>query len=211
MKLSKLISTILHPIFIPILMLYLSLKLIPNIGFAIAGYLNFIYLVLIFSTIILPLLSIFFLIKNNLISSLEMNDYKERSMPIFITAVWMSYGYYKLTDVLTLSPFLKAEFLGAIIILVIASIISKYWKISLHMLGIGGAVGALFGLNILFGGLLKIISTFILLSGILGVARLNQKAHNHNQVYTGFLVGFVIEASSILFFQNYIHNFNFSF
>ncbi len=200
MKPSKIISVVLHPIFIPILMLYLSLKLIPHIGFAIAHYLNFIYLILIFSTIILPLISVFFLIKTKLISSLEMDDYKERSVPILITAVWMSYGYYKLADVLALSPFLKAELLGAIIILITAAVISKYWKISLHMLGIGGGVGVLFGLNILFGGLLKAVSVFILLAGILGVIRLNQKAHNHSQVYAGFLIGFLIEASSILFF-----------
>ena len=114
MQLSKIISVILHPIFIPFLMLYLSLKLIPNIGFAITNYLNFIYLILIFSTILLPLISIFFLIKKKFVSSLEMNNYKERSVPIFITAFWMSYGYYKLSAVLTLSPLLKAELLGSI-------------------------------------------------------------------------------------------------
>jgi hypothetical protein len=181
-------------------MFYLSLRLIPNIGFAIVNYLNFIYTVLLFSTIILPLISVFFLIKNKIVSSLEMSNYKERSVPLFITAIWMGYGYYRLDDILFITPVLKAELFGAIILLFIASAISRYWKISLHMLGIGGAVGVLFGLNILFGGLLQIIILFILLSGALGVARLNQKAHNHNQIYTGFLIGFLIEAGSVLLF-----------
>ena len=68
------------------------------------------------------------------------------------------------------------------------------------MLGIGGIVGVLFSLNILFGGLLQLIILSVLFAGVLGVARLNEKAHNHAQIYTGFLVGFLIEAASILFF-----------
>ena len=68
------------------------------------------------------------------------------------------------------------------------------------MLGIGGIVGVLFSLNILFGGLLQLIILSVLFAGVLGVARLNEKAHNHAQINTGFLVGFLIEAASILFF-----------
>jgi hypothetical protein len=200
MQLSKIISIILHPIFMPVIALYLSLKFIPSIGFAITNYLNFIYLVLLFSTIILPLMSLFFLIKKKLVSSLEMSDYKERSLPLLITAIWMIYGYYKLRDILLLSPILKSEIMGAIIIIFIASIISKYWKISLHLLGLGGVVGVLFSLNILFGGLLQIIILFVLFSGILGIARIHEKAHNHSQIYVGFLLGFLVEAGSILFF-----------
>ena len=200
MRLSKTISVILHPIFMPMIALYLSLKFVPNIGFAITNYLNFIYLILAFSTIILPLMSILFLIKKKQVTSLEMSNYKERSIPLFITAIWMCYGYYKLRDILVFSPVLKSELTGAIIIIIIAAVISKYWKISLHMLGIGGIFGVLFSLNILFGGLLQIIILFVLLAGVLGVARINEKAHNHAQIYTGFLVGFFIEAAGILFF-----------
>ena len=68
------------------------------------------------------------------------------------------------------------------------------------MLGIGGVVGILFSLNILFGGLLQLIILSVLLAGFLGVARINEKAHTHAQIYTGFLVGFLIEAAGILFY-----------
>ena len=200
MQLSKFISIILHPIFMPIMALYLSLKLIPNIGFAITNYLSFIYLILLFSTILLPLVSLFFLIKSKRVSSLEMRNYKERSVPLFITTLWMSLGYYIIKDILILAPILKLELISGIILLFTASIISKYWKISLHMLGIGGVVGVLFSLNILFGGLLQIIILSILLSGILGVARRNEKAHNNLQIYTGFVIGFLIETGGILLF-----------
>ena len=200
MRLSKFISIILHPIFMPILALYLSLRQVPSIGFAITNYQNYIYLVLIFSTVILPLISIFFLIKSGKVSSLEMSNHKERSVPLFRTALWMGLGYYILENILVFSPIIKAELIGAISIILIASIISKYWKISLHLLGIGGLVGVLIALEIIYGNLQHLIIIFILLSGVLAMARIKEKAHNYPQVYIGFLGGLSIELLIILIF-----------
>jgi hypothetical protein len=182
----------------PITMLYLSLNLIPNIGFAITDYSNFIYLIFLFSTIILPLMSILYLIKTKLVTSLEMSNYKERFTPLIITTMWMIWGYYKLSNILILAPILKAELVCAIIIILIASIISRYWKISLHMLAIGGVTGIICSLNILFGSLIEITIISVIFSGILAVARINEKAHNHAQVYAGFLVGFLIGGGGLL-------------
>jgi len=200
MRLSKFISIILHPIFMPILALYLSLKQIPSIGVAITNYQNYIYLVLIFSTVILPLISIFFLIKSGKVSSLEMSNHKERSVPLFRTALWMGLGYYILENILVFSPIIKAELIGAISIILIASIISKYWKISLHLLGIGGLVGVLIALEIIYGNLQHLIIIFILLSGVLAMVRIKEKAHNYTQVYIGFLGGLSVELLIMLIF-----------
>ena len=78
------------------------------------------------------------------------------------------------------------------------------------MLGAGGVVGVIFSLNILYGGLLHEIMLSLFFSALLGVARINENAHNQTQVYVGFLVGFLIESVAILFFQNYINNFDLS-
>jgi len=200
MRLSKLISIILHPIFMPILALYLSLRQVPSIGFAITNYQNYIYLVLIFSTVILPLISIFFLIKSGKVSSIEMSNHKERSVPLFRTALWMGLGYYALENILVFSPIIKAELISAISIILIASIISRYWKISLHLLGIGGLVGVLIALEVMYGNLQHLIIIFILLSGVLAMARIKEKAHNYQQVYIGFLGGVSLELLIILIF-----------
>jgi len=198
MKLSKFISIILHPIFMPLLALYLSLQSIPSLGFSINPYLNYIYGVIIGCTILLPLLTIFFLIKTGKVSSLEMSDHKERSLPLFRTVIWMFLGFYMLNNILFYAPILKAEIIGAILIILFAAIISKFWKISLHLLGIGGVVGVFIALQIMFGGLLYLLLIFIVLSGILGVARIDQKAHNHAQIYVGFLLGVSIELVTLL-------------
>ena len=89
MRLSRIISILLHPIFMPIIAVYLSLILIPGLGFAITNYLDFVYLVLILSTIIMPILSLFLLIKIKLVSSLEITNNKERPTPLLIAGIWI--------------------------------------------------------------------------------------------------------------------------
>ena len=200
MKLTQLISILLHPMFMPLLSLHLTLLVLPSLAFTLSQNLLLIYGILVFSTMILPLVSIFWLMRKGKVSSLEMSNHKERSLPLFKTVIWMSFGYYLLQNLLFYTPILKAELLGAIIIILIAAIVSKYWKISLHLLGIGGVVGVFIALQIMHGDFLYLLLLFILLSGLLGVARIKQKAHNYAQVYAGFLVGLSVELITLLIY-----------
>ena len=198
MKLTQLISILLHPMFMPILALHLTLLVLPSLAFTLSQNLILIYGILIFSTMVLPLISIFWLMQKGKVSSLEMSNHKERSLPLFKTVIWMSFGYYLLQNLLFYTPILKAILLGAILIILLAAIISKFWKISLHLLGIGGVVGVFIALQIMHGDFLYLLLLFILLSGLLGVARIKQKAHNYAQVYAGFLVGLSVELITLL-------------
>jgi hypothetical protein len=198
MKLTQLISILLHPMFMPILALHLTLLVLPSLAFTLSQNLLLIYGILVFSTMVLPLISIFWLMQKGKVSSLEMRNHKERSLPLFKTIIWMSFGYYLLQNLLFYTPILKAELLGAILIILLAAIISKFWKISLHLLGIGGVVGVFIALQIMHGDFLYLLILFILLSGLLGVARIKQKAHNYAQVYAGFLVGLSVELITLL-------------
>ena len=198
MKLTQLISILLHPMFMPLLALHLTLLVLPSLAFTLSHNLVLIYGILVFSTMVLPLASIFWLMRKGKVSSLEMSNHKERPLPLFKAVIWMSFGYYLLQNLLFYTPILKAELLGAIIIILIAAIVSKFWKISLHLLGIGGVVGVFIALQIMHGDFLYLLLLFILLSGLLGVARIKQKAHNYTQVYAGFLVGLSVELTTLL-------------
>ena len=199
MRLTKIISIILHPSFMPLIVFYMSIKLIPNIGFAIISYLPFIYVVLFLGTILLPLTSVFILLHAGQITSIELYRKKERPVPLLIASIWFTCSYYILQDILIFAPILNSILSGAIIIIICSSIISAFWKISLHMLGVGGGFGVLFSLNFLFGGLSSLIIITLIICGILGVARNLEKAHNHTQIYAGFILGFLIECGSVLF------------
>ena len=112
----------------------------------------------------------------------------------------MSLGFYMLNHTLIYPYLLKAELFGAILIIIFAAIISKFWKISLHLLGMGGVVGVFIALQFIEGGVMYLLLFFILLSGILGIARIAQKAHTHTQVYVGFLLGISVELITLLLY-----------
>ncbi|MCK4288907.1 MAG: hypothetical protein KAW86_06865, partial [Bacteroidales bacterium] len=79
---------------------------------------------------------------------------------------------------------------GATFLLIITLIINFFWKISIHMIGIGGMLGTLIGLSFLWMiDIPFLIILLILCSGITGFARLKLNAHNPAQVYTGFVIG----------------------
>ena len=198
MNIYKALSIILHPLFMPFIAFYTSIKLIPSISFLLESQLLFIYLILAFYTIFLPLISVLFLIRIKHVYSLEMMSTKERPLPLFMAAIFAVLAYYKLEEVLLFAPILKSEIIGSIVILMFASIISLWWKISLHMLAIGGATGIIVALNGLFGGGAEAVMLFVFLSGMLAMARLKQKAHDKPQIYLGCLLGFIIELCSVL-------------
>ena len=200
MAISRLISIILHPIFIPIISFYLSIKLVPNLDFTIANYQNYILLILVICTIMFPVLCMLFLIKFDVISSLEMKEKHERPIPLLLTGGFLILSLKLTEKLLVFTPVLKKELVGAIIIILLASIISKFWKISLHMLGVGGLIGVLVSLQYLYGGLSSMIVYFMLIAGITAMARIYLKAHYHSQIYVGFIVGFIIECVIILLF-----------
>lgn len=198
MQISKVISLILHPVFMPLLAFYLSLSILPELEFTISHNLKLIYFIVIISTIILPILSILILIKIDRLSSLEMIHHKERVLPLFNTAISMLLGYFFLQNILLYTPLLIAEFLGAIFIILVASVLSNFWKISLHMLGIGGILGVFIAIHILHQNISTFIILFLFLSGLLAYSRLNEKAHNKPQIYIGFLIGLLIELIVVL-------------
>ncbi len=200
MAIARLISIILHPIFIPIISFHLSIKMVPNLDFTIANYQNYILLILVICTIMFPVLCMLFLIKFDVISSLEMKEKHERPIPLLLTGGFLILSLKLTEKLLVFTPVLKKELVGAIIIILLASIISKFWKISLHMLGVGGLIGVLVSLQYLYGGLSSMIIYFMLIAGITAMARIYLKAHNHSQIYVGFIVGFIIECVIILLF-----------
>jgi len=83
--------------------------------------------------------------------------------------------------------------MGMAILVLLAMVINLFWKISIHTLGIGSVSGTFFGISILLQtNLFPLIAALILLSGVVGWARLRLNAHNEAQVYTGFAVGFFV-------------------
>ena len=189
MRFSKILSFVFHPVLMPtyaiLLLLYFS-KVFSQF-MPIEQKTHLINLTLIF-TLLLPLLGVFLLKKLKIVSSIYMENQKERKWPLLI-AISSYYLLFRMFEVLYIHPIIIKLVLGAMLILFLAVIISNFWKISLHMLGIGGVFGAFLAFQYLFDGKLFLIILLLLCSGLVAYARINENAHTLKQVYLGFLVG----------------------
>ena len=198
MSLEKTFSILFHPVFVPTITVFLVVKIYSNIiilenqaGIILIGTCVF--------SLILPLLSVFILLLTKKIDSLEMPKKEERFLPILFASIWMILGFYFMKEIFSYAPIMKSIYLGAIYVMLIALLITKKWKISLHMLAIGGATGVFIMLEFLFDQNLMLLLITILISGVLGYSRLSLKAHSLSQIYAGFIVGNIMMGLSILY------------
>jgi len=88
---------------------------------------------------------------------------------------------------------IKIFILGTTIAIIVSGLITNYYKISIHMTGCGGIAGllALLCTTSMFN-VTWLLALSVILSGLVGVARITLKAHTHMQVYSGFLFGFAV-------------------
>ena len=197
MKFYKFISVMLHPIVIPTLGVILYFMFIQN---SFNSTQKFGVLGLIFaSTYIIPLLLLILFKRFKLIKSFNAESIKERKIPIAVMIVLfylLGNTLYGIPNLMDLGVLFYATTLGLVIIYILFAF---KLKTSLHLMSLGVTTGFFYLLqNVYNQNLILVIIAALILSGILGSARLNLKAHSQKEVYLGFILGFV--SPSIIFY-----------
>jgi membrane-associated phospholipid phosphatase len=92
---------------------------------------------------------------------------------------------------------------GIAVSVLLVAVISYFYKISAHAVGICGALGYTLVISYFFPyeEMIYPVAVFILLAGLLLSARLNLNVHTPGQVFTGGLFGLVISILSFIFFR----------
>jgi hypothetical protein len=141
-------------------------------------------------TFVLPFLNALFLLRSGYIRSLHMETKEERRIPLLMTAFFFSAEYWMLHD-RAVPDTLKLLLLSGTISIVLTVIINLGWKISAHMVGIGGVTGAMFVLSysLHYPYASGLIMVLLFTAGLIGMARLQMQAHDPWQVWGGFLLG----------------------
>lgn len=190
---AKGISYLLHPMLIPTYALLILFNMQVYFTIGIPVKVKWMIALLIFIiTGLLPMLIVLLMSKLGIIKTLHMSQREERIWPFVTTALFYYLAYYLLRQ-LDISPAFILFTLGAFLSVLASLMISFFWKISVHMIGMGGLVGAFIGLSLRFMvDMPLLIVILILLSGITGFARLKLAAHSPSQVLAGFIVGFGI-------------------
>lgn len=156
-----------------------------------------IYLTVFISTFIMPVSILPLFLQLKVIKSFQMETAKERRIPVFVTGIFYFLGYLLLKKMGV--PSVLGNFvLASLMAVFIAVGITIYWKISMHMIAIGGLTGVMLAIALRFNiDLTFYLSLLILVSGIIASARLHLGAHNQTQIYAGYVLGLVVVFSSI--------------
>lgn len=190
MKLPKLISTILHPIFLPTWMMVVMV-LSGITRFTPGNDLTFIVVTLII-TCLFPGVVVFLMKSWKLIGSLELDSRDDRVGPIFLIIISLYAAIRMFHDVSVLAMY-EFYLSSTLVISVLAFAVTFFWKISLHTLGWGGFVGSLFIMTMLSSKtFLPFFIVSIILAGVAASARIAEKSHNNAQIYSGFAAGFLV-------------------
>jgi membrane-associated phospholipid phosphatase len=192
-KLSQLLSYLLHPLIIPTLAI-LALMLRPDLySIVLPAWLKLWFIAIVFVfTLLIPAAGVLLLFKLNKIYSIELNQRTERTVPLLIaSASYMALLFFMKQP--NIPPVFLYIVYSATFALLAGLLINMVYKISLHTLGWSALATTLIIISLRMGvSLLLLISIAVILSGFVGYARLKENAHNPAQVYLGYIVGVLI-------------------
>ena len=191
-KLANILSVIFHPFLITLysfLLIFISGSYITYLPSSIKLIM---LIVIFFNTLLIPIISLFILKRLGLIKSFYLEKHRERIVPIIITSIPYFFTLYLMARLPVPQVLLKIIESGVLVLLV-AALISYWWKISLHLMGIGGLSGFLLACAVqnYFSALPLIMIVFVV-AGLLASARLKNGDHKPAQVYAGYLTGLTI-------------------
>lgn len=191
--LARIISMLCHPMLIATWSLLILFNMEVFFAAAVPAKARWMIIILVFITTgLLPALTALLMARLGIISSAKMNQREERLWPFVITALFYYLAYYLLKQ-LDISAVYVVVMLGAFTSVVLALVVSTFWKISVHMIGMGGVTGAFTALSLqLMLDIPLLIVVLIAMSGLTGFARLKLQAHTPLQVLAGYISGFVV-------------------
>lgn len=151
-------------------------------------------------TCVVPALLIIMMKRWHVIDSFEMEEREDRLGPLFIMVLFL-YATLRFFNKMPLFSVFSFYLTTAIVVTILAFIITFFWKISLHALGWGCLTACLF---IMTTAAMRLYLPYfigtIIISGIVASARLKLKSHSNAQIYSGYAMGFATVIVMYLFF-----------
>ena len=190
---AKIISYVLHPLFIPTYVFAWLTWRFPETfsGITQTGIL-FKKITVFLNASFFPALAVFLLWRLKFIESIYLRTQKDRIIPYIITMIFYWWLWYLSRNFEDQPEVLKFFYFGIFLTTVFGLIINNFIKISMHAIGAGTLVALIiltcFYYRTFFGTDI-IVATF--LAGITCTARLLLDEHSAAEIYTGLFVGVV--------------------
>lgn len=155
-------------------------------------------LVVFLFSFVFPVMNIYVLVKLKRIPGLTLSNQKDRTFPYLVTSLFYFGLYYLFMDT-TIWPSIKLFIIGGGVAILLTALINLKYKISAHMVGIGGLLGGILSVSYLIQFNMTVFYiVIIVVAGLIAFARLFLQEHRPSQIYLGFLLGLFVQ--TFLFF-----------
>jgi hypothetical protein len=208
-RIATFLSVVFHPLIITTYLFGLLFLITPDlvgVGALELPALGSLLLLIFLNTFIAPSVIIYYFYRFGLLSSLHVDNLKERRLPYLVSIIIYAFASYlfgwRLQPIGELAPQISIILAGVTVSLLFVAAISLFWKISAHATGVGGSIGILTSLLLRFDepALFIPLLLTIVMSGFLMSARLQLNAHTSGQIAAGVLGGIVVGAGTVFLF-----------
>lgn len=199
-KPAKIISVIFHPLFMPVYGLAILFSEPTLFGYLPFAVKKLLFLIVIINNVLLPLSLLPFFRYRKIISSWSVENRRERIIPLLITTfLYASTSFIILR--FPISIFLKSVIFSAFFLSLLVTVINLWWKISIHAIGAGALTALVLILSVkMHTPLVWYLIAVIMAGGLILSSRLSLNFHNPQQVWFGYLTGFLGLTLFMLFF-----------
>lgn len=188
-------SYLFHPALVPSILMLALYRLSPT---AFAGIspqaFGKLMLPVVLNTFFFPVVATLLVKAVGFIDSIHMKDSKDRIIPLIITMIfyfWLNNVFSNLKDAPMIAHVLTLGSFWSIIAIFMCNI---FFKISMHTTAAGGVLGLMIVL-LLMSPVNMIAPLFIALfvGGIVGTARMILGAHTRFELWSGYIVGLLVQ------------------
>lgn len=199
-QVAQVLSYLFHPGLMPTLGLFFLFQADTYLKYAITPKTKlFLYFIVFLNTYLFPAIIVLVMRYRNIISSIQLTDRKERLIPFAVGSFFYLLTYL-LIKKLPVPSSLIDMFFGMSLSVFAIFFITLQYKISAHITGISGLVGAFLSYQILFGAqIAPWVVILILFWGIIGSSRLTLGSHSNGELVSGSILGLGLIFCSVLF------------
>lgn len=204
-KLATFVSYLFHPLLFPTYSALIIAVFVPQLFAHLSAKIIQLSVIIVFiMTCLFPVFSLALMRRLELINSFRLENAQERIIPFIAIGsfyIW-TFFYFRPSYHLTFAnPLIANMLLGAVLAVFFSFILNLFKKISLHAMAAGSLLGLLLNISpySLFD-LQWLIIIALILGGIIGTARLILEAHENDEIWIGYLVGFIAQFAAFRIF-----------
>lgn len=199
-QVARVISIIFHPLLMPSIGMLLLLNSGSYLSLLSPDAKKAVVLIILLSTLIFPISILPVLYYRKLVSDIQIQNREERNLPFLLILILYIVTFIFLKR-LPLHTQIHAYALTLPLMVFFLLLTNIKYRISTHMMGVGGITGLIISLIIIFGIPLEFLFIMaVLASGLVCTARIILTDHTVIELYGGYLMGLLITGLTMLFY-----------